>query len=205
MLGESEMSNSFQALANESRSYTPLQPKVLFERLCALEKVREWLKMGYIDKQDTYFVIGYRTLLNAKLVRQDQHSSKNTDGERIYAIRYLKIGFKFLKDADSAFLIRTPAGSGSTRLGEKLWPRTKSSRQTSRTWTTEETALSRNLPPRMARRYLLTYHPKRKMASQNTYRHFVKGEGDYLEVPASMYHLPAESLMGRDGLSPDGP
>ncbi|KAK4960804.1 hypothetical protein LTR66_012869, partial [Elasticomyces elasticus] len=76
MSWESETNSNFQVSADEGRIYALRQPKALFKQLCTLAKVRKWLQEGYLDKQDTYFVIGYRTLLNAKLIRQDQHSSK---------------------------------------------------------------------------------------------------------------------------------
>jgi hypothetical protein len=140
-----ESENSFHVTAEEGRIYALRQPKAIFKKLCEIEEVQKWLQEGYIDKQKTYFVIGYRTLLNAKLVHQDKRSTKvegkvkipvgaavgldptltgymdpqvaighqqgthnetkfQTIGERIYAICYRKVGFKFSKVGNGAFL-----------------------------------------------------------------------------------------------------
>lgn len=142
---EKDSRSTFNVTAKEARIYALRRPKDIFKRLCELEAVRKWLQEGYLDKQKSYLVVGYRTLLNAKLIRQDQSSTKvagqarvpvgavagvdptptgemdvqagvghehraggegefETIGERIYAICYRKVGFKFFKGVESAFL-----------------------------------------------------------------------------------------------------
>jgi len=142
---EKETTDTFHVTAEEGRVYALRQPKAIFKKLCALEDVRKWLEEGFVDKQKTYLVIGYRTLLDAKLVRQTERSTNiaaqgrapigapaevdptptsemdtqaagghrnraggagefETNGERIYAICYRKVGFKFFEGIDIAFL-----------------------------------------------------------------------------------------------------
>lgn len=142
---EKDSRSTFNVTAKEARIYALRRPKDIFKRLCELEAVRKWLQEGYLDKQKSYLVVGYRTLLNAKLVRRDHSSTKvtgqarvpvgaaagvdptptgemdvqagvgtkqgaggegefETIGERIYAICYRKVGFKFFKGVESAFL-----------------------------------------------------------------------------------------------------
>ncbi|KAH6983624.1 hypothetical protein BKA56DRAFT_482926 [Ilyonectria sp. MPI-CAGE-AT-0026] len=139
---------SFKVSAQEARMYTLSQPRTLFRRICESPKAKEWLEEGYLDKQDTFLVVGYRTLLNARLVRHDQrasnaaveahlpagalagvdptpsgaldagvalghgshhdtHADFRTTGERIYAICYRKVAFKFLKGPESVHLKST--------------------------------------------------------------------------------------------------
>ena len=72
---EKEASNTFHVTAEEGRIYELREPKKIFKKLCELDDVKQWLQDGYLDNQKTYFVIGYRTLLNAKLSRQEHHST----------------------------------------------------------------------------------------------------------------------------------
>jgi hypothetical protein len=140
-----QMNSSFQVSSAEGRVYELLQPKTLFKQLSAREEVQRWLEDGYTDGQDIYFITGYRTLLNGKLVHKEGHTSNfsvgcqfpaglaggvdptpegemdvgmaaelrrtaggdgnlETQGERIYAICYRKVAFKFFKGADKVFL-----------------------------------------------------------------------------------------------------
>ena len=46
------------------------QPKEVFKQCLATDGVKEWLEENYHDQQDIYFVIGYRTFVDAKLYRE---------------------------------------------------------------------------------------------------------------------------------------
>lgn len=103
--------NSIQVSSAEGRIYELRQPKALFDMLCTWEEVQKWLEDTYISGEDVYFIVGYRTLINGILGLQEPRSASfskslniETLGERIYAICYRKIGFKFLKGASTAFL-----------------------------------------------------------------------------------------------------
>ncbi|GFF94816.1 hypothetical protein IFM61392_09452 [Aspergillus lentulus] len=93
---------NYQVSANESRLYLLRQPNGIFRRICGLDHAKEWLQECYEYGQDVYFVVGYRTLLNACLIPQrlNVNTEKNHYqmlGERIYAICYRKITVKRLK------------------------------------------------------------------------------------------------------------
>jgi len=66
--------------AGEGRIYELRKPKDIFKELCKNKETQKWLQEGYVDKQETYMVIGYRTLVNAKLVRQENRS-RNASGQ----------------------------------------------------------------------------------------------------------------------------
>jgi hypothetical protein len=82
---EIEMFKTYHVTAKEARIYELREPKAIFRKLCELDTVKKWLQDGYIDKQKTYFVIGYRTLLNA---RQGRRKPTPHNGE------YLEIIFQ---------------------------------------------------------------------------------------------------------------
>ncbi|KAJ5481351.1 hypothetical protein N7475_000163 [Penicillium sp. IBT 31633x] len=90
---------NYQVSANESRLYFLRQPNAIFRRICGLDHARDWLQECYEYGQDVYFVVGYRTVLNAYLIPQRLDINTETpqyqvSGERIYAICYRKITVK---------------------------------------------------------------------------------------------------------------
>ncbi|GKU07054.1 nucleoside phosphorylase [Fusarium langsethiae] len=98
---------------SESRSYMLRQPKAIFNKACLLPEVRDWLQEAFMDSRSVAFIIGYRTALNAKLAWKPvwkNNFDSSTDhgrsvlGERIYAICYRKVNFRFLKGPKGAFL-----------------------------------------------------------------------------------------------------
>jgi len=98
--------DTFSVTADEARVYSLLQPKTVFKVLCDDNEVKKWLQDGYQDKQDSYLVIGYRTLLNAVLISRNHPSSTTqrnrnfeTTGERIYSICYRKVRYRFIQSS----------------------------------------------------------------------------------------------------------
>jgi hypothetical protein len=59
----------------EGRVYELKQPKSLFKKLCSMQTVRTWLQEGIEDGQETYFIVGFRTFLNAMTSEQKNYSS----------------------------------------------------------------------------------------------------------------------------------
>lgn len=67
---------SFQISAEEARLYTLSQPAAVFEKLCELDRVREFFRDCHWDREiKPAFVTGYRTLTNAKVVQKDRSVS----------------------------------------------------------------------------------------------------------------------------------
>lgn len=149
LLHDKEDVSATQISALEGRMYELKQPKALFKEICTRKQVQEWLQEGLEDGQDTYFVVGYHTFFNAKMLEQNHSASHNhgevripvaegvaaiagplvgtaldaslsaskeamdyeiesseLPGERIYAICYRRILFKWFKagQADAAYL-----------------------------------------------------------------------------------------------------
>lgn len=97
--------SSYYVKAELARLYALRQPKAIFKTLCEMADVREWLEEGYKDKQNSYLIVGYRTLLDATLFGPSKHTSEQEIvGERIYAICYRKVRYKFVKSAQRFFL-----------------------------------------------------------------------------------------------------
>lgn len=96
--------------AEECRVYMLRQPRAIFKQLCANSAVRQWLECTVMYGEDAYFLVGYRSAVNAKLVHEDLNSSSqrtfDLTGERIYAVCYRKVSFKFMKKVDGAYLGR---------------------------------------------------------------------------------------------------
>lgn len=67
---KSEKSAMFHVSAAEGSIYMLRQPRDIFKKIASEDKVKEFLEEQYVDKQDTWFVIGYRTFVNAKLYRE---------------------------------------------------------------------------------------------------------------------------------------
>lgn len=67
---KSEKSATFHVSAAEGSIYLLRQPREIFNTIASKDEVKEFLEEQYIDKQDTWFVIGYRTFINAKLYRE---------------------------------------------------------------------------------------------------------------------------------------
>ncbi|KAI9861601.1 MAG: hypothetical protein M1813_005211 [Trichoglossum hirsutum] len=72
-----ETHNYSQLSSVEGRTYELRRPKDVFRQLCTREDVQRWLEDGYIGRLEAYFIIGYRTFLDGKLVRQDHSSSSS--------------------------------------------------------------------------------------------------------------------------------
>ncbi|KAK1249005.1 hypothetical protein MKX08_007225, partial [Trichoderma sp. CBMAI-0020] len=100
----------WQMQAEESRLYMLRQPRAIFKGLCSNLTVRQWLQDILEDQGDAHLLIGYRSVINANIVRQDRDATEQggyrIDGERIYAICYRKVTFNFLRKVDSAHLGR---------------------------------------------------------------------------------------------------
>ncbi|RTE82289.1 hypothetical protein BHE90_003220 [Fusarium euwallaceae] len=105
--------NHWYVQASESRTYMLRQPRAIFKSICLLPDVRSWLGELFLDGQQAYFIIGYRTALNARLVWEaarensvlaDANHSRSVLGERIYAVCYRKVSFRFLRGPETAFL-----------------------------------------------------------------------------------------------------
>ncbi|KAG9656709.1 hypothetical protein KCU98_g5657, partial [Aureobasidium melanogenum] len=62
--------------ANGAYVYKLNQPKVLFQQLCENSEARDWLEDGCRQDLESYFVVGFRTLVDAKVedVRKKSHS-----------------------------------------------------------------------------------------------------------------------------------
>ncbi|KAK6524476.1 hypothetical protein TWF281_011384 [Arthrobotrys megalospora] len=110
-----------QVFSEESRVYTLLQPRTVFKRLCSSQNAKAWLGDACTGKKPVFFVVGYRTLLNAKFVGKEIKSPRNrrlppgigeatrynTNGERIYAICYRRVNFEQIKKGDGEILNST--------------------------------------------------------------------------------------------------
>jgi hypothetical protein len=73
-----EKSSTFHVTADEGYIYMLRQPKELFKRIVDNDNIKKWLEEGYQDKQDTWFVIGYRTFVNAKLFREQRKAAEGS-------------------------------------------------------------------------------------------------------------------------------
>jgi hypothetical protein len=60
--------------SDEAQMYFLKRPRDVFKALCAKEEVRKWLEEERENEAKTYFIIGYRTLTNAKLVDESSRS-----------------------------------------------------------------------------------------------------------------------------------
>lgn len=70
---KSETSAIFRVKADEGFIYMLRQPKNIFKQIVGSEEARKWLEEGYLDQQPVcWFVIGYRTFVNAKLYRESR-------------------------------------------------------------------------------------------------------------------------------------
>ncbi|KAK6356068.1 hypothetical protein TWF718_000442 [Orbilia javanica] len=110
-----------QVFSEESCVYLLQQPRELFKRLCDLPNVKSWLEDACVGKRPVYFIVGYRTVLNARFVAKEikpprsrrlppgvgQTTRYNTTGERIYAICYRKVKFENLKKGRGEILDST--------------------------------------------------------------------------------------------------
>jgi hypothetical protein len=72
---KSQTSHIIQVTAEEARVYELKQPNELFTRLCKDKDVQKWLQSTYRGQCRPRFVTGYRTLLNAKVEGQHEHST----------------------------------------------------------------------------------------------------------------------------------
>jgi hypothetical protein len=62
--------------SKEGMIYEMNQPKKWFKDLCKLKEVQDWLQEGIDDGQDTFMIIGYRTLKDAKLEQRGEAASQ---------------------------------------------------------------------------------------------------------------------------------
>ncbi|KAK6337162.1 hypothetical protein TWF718_009946 [Orbilia javanica] len=119
-----EVGGDVQILAEESRVYMMRQPRNVFKQISTLPSVREWLTSFYLSSEDVYFIVGYRTLVNAQFVAADlkvdrkarQNRSQpgprenyryETTGERIYAICFRRVNVTALQSGDTSMLDST--------------------------------------------------------------------------------------------------
>ncbi|RVD89554.1 uncharacterized protein DFL_000557 [Arthrobotrys flagrans] len=120
-----EVGGDVQILAEESRVYMMRQPRNVFKQLSTLPSVREWLADYYLNsEEDVYFIVGYRTLVNAQFVgadlKVDRKARQNrshpgarenyryeTTGERIYAICSRRVNITTLRNGDIGMLDST--------------------------------------------------------------------------------------------------
>src|SRR6266536_4224665 len=58
--------------SKEGIIYEMNQPKKWFRELCKLKEVQDWLQEGIDDGQDTFMIIGFRTLKDAKLEQRGE-------------------------------------------------------------------------------------------------------------------------------------
>lgn len=98
----------WQMQAEESRLYMLRQPQAIFKELCSNPTARQWLQETFEYRADAFFLIGYRSVINAKLIWKGQNNAEygtyETVGERIIAVCYRKVTFKLLKKSSGAFL-----------------------------------------------------------------------------------------------------
>lgn len=75
-----DRSETFYVTADRGYRYLLKQPKVVFNKLVAKDDTKKWLEEGYYDNQKTWFVIGWRTFVNAKLHR-GKHKAAGVSGQ----------------------------------------------------------------------------------------------------------------------------
>ncbi|KAF3316651.1 hypothetical protein TWF173_001933 [Orbilia oligospora] len=111
-----EVGGDVQILAEESRVYMMRQPREIFKQLSGRQSVRDWLTDYYMNSdEDIYFIVGYRTLVNAQFVATDlkvnqkarqsrshpgprENYRYETTGERIYAICFRRVSITSLRN-----------------------------------------------------------------------------------------------------------
>lgn len=74
---------NFQISAEEARLYSLAQPKAVFEKLCESDHVRKFLQDCHKERVKPVFVIGYRTLVDAKLVQIDRNVSTTSGSGQV--------------------------------------------------------------------------------------------------------------------------
>ena len=62
--------------SKEGVIYEMNQPKKWFRELCKLKEVQDWLQEGIDDGQDTFMIIGFRTLKDSKLEQRGGATSQ---------------------------------------------------------------------------------------------------------------------------------
>lgn len=75
-LFQHEKSDNFHVTASLARKYILRQSQLMFEKLCKEETVKIWLEKSFKGNSKIYFVVGYRTLLSAKLSQKEQHNAE---------------------------------------------------------------------------------------------------------------------------------
>ncbi|KAF3226398.1 hypothetical protein TWF191_004660 [Orbilia oligospora] len=111
-----EVGGDVQILAEESRVYMMRQPREIFKKLSGRQSVRDWLTDYYMNSdEDIYFIVGYRTLVNAQFMATDLKVNQKTQqsrshpgarenyryettGERIYAICFRRVSITSLRN-----------------------------------------------------------------------------------------------------------
>lgn len=71
-----EKSDNFHVTASLARNYILRQSQLMFEKLCKEETVKIWLEKNFKRNPKIYFVVGHRTLLDAKLPQKEQHNAE---------------------------------------------------------------------------------------------------------------------------------
>ncbi|KAK6511198.1 hypothetical protein TWF481_000119 [Arthrobotrys musiformis] len=99
-----------RVISKESCVYTLLQPRTLFKKLSQEDHFNEWLRDGWVSKKTLYFIVGYRTVIDAQFIGKEIKPSRNrrlpaemadrakvrydTSGERIYAVCFRRVKFE---------------------------------------------------------------------------------------------------------------
>jgi hypothetical protein len=73
-----ERTAKFHVTADKGYIYLLNKPKAIFDKLFEKEDTKKWLEEGYLDKQDTWFIVGFRTFVNAKLHRERRKASEGS-------------------------------------------------------------------------------------------------------------------------------
>ncbi|EPS45333.1 hypothetical protein H072_698 [Dactylellina haptotyla CBS 200.50] len=111
-----EVDGDMQVFAEESRMYTLRQPQTLFKRIYENPSTRSRLQSFCAKNKKIHFVVGFRTLINARFIGKETRSPQfsrlppqmlgnplyQTTGERVYAICYRKVNLKKLSSGDGA-------------------------------------------------------------------------------------------------------
>jgi hypothetical protein len=110
----------FELSAPEGIVYELRNPKTWFRELCTLPDVRTWLEATIDEGEDTYLVIGLRTLRDARITQHDQ-TSRSTEleakapvGEAVGAA----VGGSVGGAADAGLALKFAEEKGKNEAGE---------------------------------------------------------------------------------------
>lgn len=72
-----ESEDSFEIKTDKACIYSLRQQKKIFQELYTLDKTQQWLRECCREEENPIFVVGYRMLLNARLVKKKLQQSFN--------------------------------------------------------------------------------------------------------------------------------